>query len=72
MRFVKLTELRKEKGIKKMEDMANRLGISKPFYCQIETRKRRLSYEMACRIARVLDTTPDEIFYEQVKAELDK
>lgn len=44
--------------------MADALGISKPFYSQIESGKRRLSYDMAIRIAKVFKTKPDNIFYE--------
>ncbi len=44
--------------------MAEKLGISKPFYCQIETGTRRLSYDMAVRIARIFRAKPDKIFYE--------
>lgn len=44
--------------------MAGRLGISKPFYCQIETGKRRLSYNMAVQIAAIFRAKPDRVFYE--------
>lgn len=45
-------------------DMAEKLNISKPFYCQIETGRRRLSYDMAVRIAAIFRAKPDTIFYQ--------
>lgn len=47
--------------------MAEKLGVSKPFYWQIENNKRRLSYEMAVKIANIFKTKPDKIFYEEFK-----
>lgn len=47
--------------------MANKLGISKSFYWQIEKGKRRLSYSAAVKIADVFKTKPDYIFYEEYK-----
>lgn len=44
--------------------MAERLNISKPFYCQIETGQRRLSYDMAVRIAAIFRAKPDRVFYD--------
>lgn len=45
--------------------MANKLNISKSFYWQIENKKRRMSYEIAVRIASIFSTKPDNIFYEE-------
>ena len=45
-------------------DMAEKLNISKPFYCQIETGRRRLSYDMAIKIAAIFRAKPDKMFYE--------
>lgn len=47
--------------------MAEKLGISKPFYSQIENHKRRLSYEMAIKIANIFKLKPDDIFYNDMK-----
>lgn len=59
----KLKELRtKKKFTSKM--MAERLGISIPFYSQIENRQRRLTYDMAIKIADIFKQRPDKIFYE--------
>ena len=49
------------------QDMANFLNISKAFYWQIENKKRTLTYNMSVKIANVLKTKPDEMFYEEFK-----
>ena len=46
------------------QDMADKLNISKSFYWQIENCKRRLSYETALKIAKIVKVKPDNIFYE--------
>ena len=66
----KLKELRKAKKLTH-QMMANSLNISKPFYLQIENNKRRLSYDMAVKIADILNTKPDEIFYQEFKNKSD-
>lgn len=52
------------------QDMANKLNISKSFYWQIENNKRRLSYEIAVKIADIFNTRPDNIFYEEYKTKI--
>ncbi|MGI6325136.1 MAG: helix-turn-helix transcriptional regulator [Bacilli bacterium] len=47
------------------KDMSKLLGISKPYYWQIENRKRGLSYQMAVNIAKIFNLKPDDIFYEE-------
>ena len=47
--------------------IADLLGISKPFYSQIENGRRRLTYDMAVRIATIFKMKPDDIFYEDHK-----
>lgn len=59
----KLFDLRKENNFS-YQYMADQLNISKTFYWQIEHEQRRLSYEMACKIALIFNKKPDEIFYE--------
>ncbi len=59
----KLRELRTARGYT-YDKFGKMLGISKTFYWQIENRKKRLSYEMAVKIALLLDTKPDELFYD--------
>lgn len=48
--------------------MAMKLNISKTFYWQIENDKRRMSYDMAVKIADVFKLKPDDLFYEQFKS----
>ena len=45
--------------------MANLLNISKTYYWQLEHDQRRLSYEMALKIAKIFDKKPDDIFYQE-------
>lgn len=61
-----LKKIREEKYYT-MQDMANFLNISKTFYWQIENKKRRLSYEMAIKIANIFSLKPDELFYKDFK-----
>ena len=69
--YLKLKELRKKKKLTACE-MAEKLEISKPFYCQIENGKRRLTYEMAVKIAAIFKKKPDAIFYETYENTLKK
>lgn len=48
--------------------MANMLNISKPYYWQLEHKQKRLSYEMAIKIADIFNLKPDELFYEEYKS----
>lgn len=66
-----LKERRRKKGFSGKQ-MASQLGISFPFYSQIENGQRRLSYEMAIKIALILKTKPDKLFYDQYIALLEK
>ena len=45
--------------------MADMLGISKPYYWQLEHDQKRLSYDMAIKIANIFHMKPDELFYEE-------
>lgn len=58
-----LKERRELAGFKQLE-MANEVGISKSYYSLIENGSRRVSYELAYKIAEVLNTTPDSIFLD--------
>ncbi|MCI9279297.1 MAG: helix-turn-helix transcriptional regulator [Bacilli bacterium] len=62
--FEGLKKLREEYGYS-LSYMAELLGISKSYYCQIEQKKRRLYYEMAKKIAFIFDLKPDDLFYEE-------
>lgn len=59
--YKKLKELRTENKYT-TKTMADKLGISKAFYCQVENGVRRLSYDMAVRIAHIFNLKPDTIF----------
>ncbi len=61
-----LKEIREKNHIT-CEEMAKRLNISKPFYWQLENNKRRLSYDMALKIAKIFKKKPDDIFYKEFK-----
>lgn len=58
-----LKKLREKQGLS-YEDMANKLGISKAYYWQIEHKNRRLYYDMAKKIAEIFNLKPDDIFFE--------
>lgn len=60
----RLKQKRIEKGLS-FQAMASLLGISKTYYWQIEHGLRRLSYDMAIKIAAVFNLKPDELFYFQ-------
>ena len=62
--YEKLAKKREEKGFT-YQDMAEKLGISKCYYWQLENKIRRLYYDLAKRIALILETKPDELFYEE-------
>ena len=63
--YKKLKDLRKKNKLT-TKLMAEKLNISKPFYSQIENQNRRLSYEMAIKIADVFGLKPDDLFYDEV------
>lgn len=63
MNMDNLKILRERKHIS-YQSMANMLDVSLQYYWMIENGKRGLSYEMAVKIAKVLDTTPDYIFLD--------
>lgn len=64
MKYEKLSKLRKKKGLS-MAQISKELNISSAYYCQLENKKKRLSYEMAVKIASIFDTKPDDIFYNE-------
>ncbi len=51
--------------------MADLLCISKSYYWQIENNRRKLSYELAYKIALIFEQKPDVIFYELFKKNLE-
>lgn len=61
--YQRLKNMRKKKGYS-IKDMAEILSISKPFYSQLENQSRKLSYDMAIRIADIFHKKPDQVFFE--------
>ncbi len=61
-----LKDLRVKEGYT-YQEMANKLGICKAYYWQIEHNNRRLSYELAKQIATILKVKPDDLFYKETK-----
>ncbi|WP_366937351.1 helix-turn-helix transcriptional regulator [Alicyclobacillus sp.] len=57
----KLRQMREERGLT-LQQVADAVGISKPYLWQIENGKRGLSYALAVKIASVFGTNPDEVF----------
>ena len=60
----KLRELRKKANLTYVE-FAERIGISKTYYWQIENNTRGLSYNIACKIAKQFNLKPDDVFYDE-------
>jgi DNA-binding XRE family transcriptional regulator len=44
------------------KQLAYKIGISESYYCLLEKGKRRMSLELALKIATVLKKTPNDIF----------
>lgn len=63
---INLQKLRLEKKYKP-KDMAKWLFISTAQYYRIENGYCKLTYEMAVKIAMILDTTPDKLFLVEFK-----
>ncbi|WNN77736.1 helix-turn-helix transcriptional regulator [Lysinibacillus capsici] len=64
MSLEKLKKLRTREKLT-YQQVADYAGISKEYYWFIENGKRRLTYEMAIKIAKVFNKKPDDIFFEQ-------
>ncbi len=69
--YYKLKNLRYKNKLTSKE-MALKLGISTPFYCQLENGNRRMSYDMAIRIAEIFGKRPDTIFYNDFMVQYEK
>lgn len=63
MALEKLKVIRNKKGLT-CKQVADLVGISKEYYWMIENGKRRLTYDLAVKIAKVFDTSPDDIFLD--------
>lgn len=62
----KMRTLRKQLDIRQ-SDLANYIGCTPQFISAIEREENVLSYEMARKIARYMDTTPDNLFLEDFR-----
>ena len=71
MMYSKLKKIRIKNNMT-LVDVANRVGISKAFYCQLENGKRRLLYETAIKIASVFNVKPDYLFYNDTFNSINK
>ena len=60
----KLRELRLKNNLT-YQDMADKVGICKAYYWQIENGNRNLYYDLAKKIAKVFNLKPDDIFYNE-------
>ena len=56
----RITKLRSDQGITQ-EEMSRRMGISRPFYSQIESGYRRLDLVYLFMICRTLDIKPVQL-----------
>lgn len=63
--FKKLQNIREKMGIS-YQEMAEKLGISKCYYWQLEHKKRRLYYDLAIKISKIFEMKPDEIFFDEM------
>jgi len=59
----KLIEIRKLHKMT-LQQVADEINVSKPYYWQIENGERGLSYELATKIASVFNLKPDDIFLD--------
>ncbi|EAG9591282.1 MULTISPECIES: helix-turn-helix transcriptional regulator [Listeria] len=63
--MTKLKKIRLEKGYT-LEKVAISIGVSIPYYSMIENEKRRVSYELAVKIANFFNMKPDDIFLDSI------
>lgn len=70
MELEKLKRMRQKAGLT-CQQVADDVGISKEYYWMIENGKRRFTYELAVKIAKVFKSSPDYIFldYELTRSE---
>jgi DNA-binding XRE family transcriptional regulator len=64
----KLKQFREEAGLTQKQ-IAEKLGVSESYYCQLENNKRRMSLQLALDIAAILKKTPNDIFLPSTFAE---
>lgn len=63
MKAIRLKELRIKKKLTGSE-MAKMVGISRSYYYQIEGGQKRLTYDLAIKMAKVFKKKPDAVFYD--------
>jgi putative transcriptional regulator len=63
MALQKLKKMRINEGMT-CRQVAEQVGISKEYYWMIENGKRRLTYELAVKIAKAFKASPDYIFLD--------
>ncbi|WP_078577360.1 helix-turn-helix transcriptional regulator [Salipaludibacillus agaradhaerens] len=63
MALDKLKQIRVQERLT-CQQVADRIGVSKEHYWMIENGKRRLSYDLAVKIANVFKASPDYIFLD--------
>lgn len=63
MALEKLKEIRTRENMT-YQQVADQVNISKEYYWMIENGKRRLTYELAVKIAKVFKSSPDYIFLD--------
>ena len=61
--YKKLKELRKSFGYS-CNYMGQKIGVTGTYYYFIESGKRGLSYNNACKIAQIFNLKPDDIFFK--------
>ncbi|MBQ9944777.1 MAG: helix-turn-helix transcriptional regulator [Clostridia bacterium] len=59
---VRIKEIRKIRKLTQI-DMGHLLGISNTMYCLYENEKRRMSINMLCQIADILETSTDYLLF---------
>lgn len=57
----KLKQFREEAGLTQKQ-IAEKLGVSESYYCQLENNKRRMPLQLALDISAILKKTPNDIF----------
>ena len=67
MKRYKKLQLARTKKKYTLKKMGMRLGITKQYVWDLEDGRKTLSYKMAYKMSKILDSTPDEIFLKDHK-----
>ena len=57
----KLKQFREEASLTQKQ-IAEKLGVSESYYCQLENNKRRMPLQLALDVSTILKKTPNDIF----------